>query len=170
MNYVAQDANKFKNITPSSSCGSQDFDIYRHGRHNSFNPDTNPSGKTKNKPWDSPSSSTTAPRGFPFPRDAAIVPNAGSVNTSHDADRNSTSSAEKQDPVESGPQDPKGASENMDSSAVKSSASETDTKRAKHCTLLWGASSLPMPGCKRNGFFLNVISFYGVMPEASKLR
>ncbi|KAI3448336.1 hypothetical protein Pfo_005001 [Paulownia fortunei] len=127
MNYVAQDDNKFKSMTPLSSWGSQDFDFYRDIRYYA---DPNRSGKTKNKPWDTPVSSIPPPRGLPSPRDTAIVPNAGSVGTSQDTDRNPTLSAEKQD-VESGCQDPKGSFEKKDPSHVKSLASETDTKRAK---------------------------------------
>ncbi|KAL0412750.1 UNVERIFIED_CONTAM: hypothetical protein Sradi_1476700 [Sesamum radiatum] len=127
MNYVAQDDNKLINMTPLSSWGSQDFDFYRGIQHSSFYANLNPSGKTKNKPWNTPISSVAPSRGRPSPRDTAIVPNAGSVSTLQDADRDPTSLSEKQEDVESGPKGPSG----KDSSHVKSSASETDTKRAK---------------------------------------
>ncbi|KAL2231415.1 uncharacterized protein At4g06598 [Sesamum indicum] len=127
MNYVAQDDNKLINMTPLSSWGSQDFDFYKGIQHSSFYANLNPSGKTKNKPWNTPISSVAPPRGRPSPRDTAIVPNAGSLSTSQDADRDPTSLSEKQEDVESGP---KGSS-GKDSTHVKSSASETDTKRAK---------------------------------------
>ncbi|KAL0348244.1 UNVERIFIED_CONTAM: hypothetical protein Sangu_1052200 [Sesamum angustifolium] len=127
MNYLAKDDNKLINTTPLSSWGSQDFDFYRGIQHSSFYANLNPSGKTKNKPWNAPISSVAPPRVRPSPRDTAIVPNAGSVCTLQDADRDPTSLSEKQEDVESGP---KGSS-GKDSSHVKSSASETDTKRAK---------------------------------------
>ncbi|KAL0454455.1 UNVERIFIED_CONTAM: hypothetical protein Slati_0784700 [Sesamum latifolium] len=127
MNYVAQDDNRLINMTPLSSWGSQDFDFYRGIQHSSFFANLNPSGKTKNKPWNTPVSSVAPSRGRPSPRDTAIVPNAGPVSTLQDADRDPTSFSEKQEDVESGPKGPSG----KDSSHVKSSASETDTKRAK---------------------------------------
>ncbi|KAL0387214.1 UNVERIFIED_CONTAM: hypothetical protein Sradi_2603200 [Sesamum radiatum] len=130
MNYLAKDDNKLINTTPLSSWGSQDFDFYRGIQHSSFYANLNPSGNTKNKPWNAPISSVAPPRVQPSPRDTAIVPNAGSVCTLQDADRDPTSLSEKQEDVESGPQGPKGSS-GKDSSHVKSSASETDTKRAK---------------------------------------
>lgn len=129
MNYAAQDDNKFKNMIPLPSWGSQDFDFHRDMRQSSFFMDPNPSGRTKNKPWDTPVNSIAPPRGLPS-RDVPAIQNAGSVNSSQDADRNPTSSAQKSD-VESGPQDPKGSIEKKDSPHVKNLASETDTKRAK---------------------------------------
>lgn len=129
MNYAAQDDNKFKNMIPLPSWGSQDFDFHRDMRQSSFYMDPNPSGRTKNKPWDTPVNSIAPSRGLPS-RDVPAIQNAGSVNSSQDADRNPTSSAQKSD-VESGPQDPKGSIEKKDSPHVKNLASETDTKRAK---------------------------------------
>ncbi|KAL0375950.1 UNVERIFIED_CONTAM: hypothetical protein Scaly_0712600 [Sesamum calycinum] len=123
MNYLAKDDNKLINTTPLSSWGSQDFDFYRGIQHSSFYANLNPSGNTKNKPWNAPISSVAPPRVQPSPRDTAIVPNAGSVCTLQDADRDPTSLSEKQEDVESGPQGPKGSS-GKDSSHVKSSASE----------------------------------------------
>ncbi|KAL0335250.1 UNVERIFIED_CONTAM: hypothetical protein Scaly_1403500 [Sesamum calycinum] len=126
MNYVAQDDNRYKNMTPVSSWGSQDFDIYRDARQSSFYADQNPSIKTKHKPWDAP---VAPPRGLPSPRGNTLVQNVGSLGTSQDADKNPSLSTEKQDLVESAPQDPKGSTEKKDSCHAKSS--ETDTKRAK---------------------------------------
>ncbi|EYU26956.1 hypothetical protein MIMGU_mgv1a010777mg [Erythranthe guttata] len=97
MNYAAQDDNnKFKNISPSLSWGSQDFNIYSDMHHSAFYADPNPCGKNKNKPWVTPP----------------------------------TLSAEKKD-VESGQQDPKGCFGKKEPFHLRSSASETDTKRAK---------------------------------------
>ncbi|KAK6156993.1 hypothetical protein DH2020_011241 [Rehmannia glutinosa] len=121
MNYIGQDDNnRYKNMSPVYSWGSQDFDIYRDARQNAFYMDLNTSVKTKNKPWDA------LPRGLPSPRGNTLVQNVGSLQ---DADKNPSLSTEKQDVVESGPQDPKGSTEKKDSSHAKSS--ETDNKRAK---------------------------------------
>ncbi|KAL0384593.1 UNVERIFIED_CONTAM: hypothetical protein Sradi_2853600 [Sesamum radiatum] len=130
MNFVAQDDNRYKNMTPVSSWGSQDFDIYRDARQSSFYADQNPSIKTKHKPWDAP---VAPPRGLPSPRGNTLVQNVGSLGASQDADKNPSLSTEKQDLVESVPQDPKGSTEKKDSCHAKSS--ETDTKRAKHWRL-----------------------------------
>lgn len=129
ISYAAQDDNKFKSMIPLPSWGSQDFDIHRDIRQSSFYLDSNPSGRTKNKPWDTPVNSIAPPRGLPS-RDVTGIQNAGSVNSSPDAERNPTSSAQRSD-VESGPQDLKGSIEKKDSPYVKNLASETDTKRAK---------------------------------------
>ncbi|KAL2511861.1 Basic-leucine zipper (bZIP) transcription factor family protein [Abeliophyllum distichum] len=131
MNYVAQDDNKFKNITSVPSWGSQDFDLYRDIRHGSFYTDPSSSGKTKNRTWDAPVNPVASSHGRPAPKDNTIVQNAVSLSTSPEAEKNSSSSTEKMDPLESDPYDPIGSSEKKDSSHVKPSASETDTKRAK---------------------------------------
>ncbi|KAH6762604.1 Basic-leucine zipper transcription factor family protein [Perilla frutescens var. hirtella] len=129
INYTAQDDNKFKSMIPLPSWGSQDFDFHRDMRQSSFYLDSNPSVRTKNKPWDTPINSIAPPRGLPS-RDVTGIQNTGSVNSSQDAERNPTSSAQKSD-VESSPLDPKGSIEKIDSPHVKNLASETDTKRAK---------------------------------------
>ncbi|KAL6517747.1 hypothetical protein OROMI_033448 [Orobanche minor] len=129
MCYVAQDdANRYKNMSPLSSWGSHDFDIYRDARQNAFYMDLNNFGKTRNKMWDPPA----LPRGLPSPRgNNALVQNGGSLSSSQDADKNPSLSGEKQDAaIESGHQDSKGsAGEKKDSSHGKSL--ETDNKRAK---------------------------------------
>ncbi|XP_073309100.1 uncharacterized protein At4g06598-like isoform X1 [Primulina huaijiensis] len=131
MNYVGQDDNKFKNLSPLSSWGSQDIDIDSDMQLRSFYTDPISSGIIKNKKWDTPLLSFATARGhLPF-RSNPIVPNVGSLCALQDTDSNSSPSIEKQDPVETGPQDPKGAYEKKDASQAKSSSSETDTKRAK---------------------------------------
>ncbi|KAL3814505.1 hypothetical protein ACJIZ3_015773 [Penstemon smallii] len=120
MNYVAQDDNKFKNLTPVSAWGSQDLDIYRDLRQSSFYGDQNNSTKIKNKPWDVPVSSIAPPRGLAFARDNAMITNE---------DRKSSLTNEKQDLFEPCPQDPIGSAERKDFSHSK--FLETDTKRAK---------------------------------------
>ncbi|PIN02713.1 hypothetical protein CDL12_24771 [Handroanthus impetiginosus] len=126
MSYVTQDDNRYNNMTPVSSWGSQDFDIYRDARQSPFFMDLNPPAKSKSRPWDAP---IAPPRGLPSPRGNTLVQNAGSLSTSQNADKNPSLSTEKQDLVESGPQDPKGSTEKKDSSHAKSS--DKDTKRAK---------------------------------------
>ncbi|KAK4487632.1 hypothetical protein RD792_005715 [Penstemon davidsonii] len=129
MNYVSQDDNKFKSPTPVSGWGSQDFDMYREMRQHSFYAEPNLISKTSNKPWEAPVSSIAPPRGLTSPRDNIVVPNAGLLSTSQDEDRNQLSSIEKQDLVESCPQDPKGSAEQKDFS--QANYLESDTKRAK---------------------------------------
>ncbi|CAI9781768.1 unnamed protein product [Fraxinus pennsylvanica] len=131
MNGIAQDDNKFKNLTSVPSWGSQDFDLYRDMRHSSFYTDPKSSGKTKNRMWDVPVNPVASFHGRPASKDNTIVQNGVSLSTSPEADKNSYSSTEKQDPLESDPYNPKDSSEKKDSSHAKSSASETDTKRAK---------------------------------------
>ncbi|CAI9786188.1 unnamed protein product [Fraxinus pennsylvanica] len=131
MNGVAQDDNKFKNLTSVPSWGSQDFDLYRDIRHGSFYTDPNSSGTTKNRTWDAPVNPVASSHGRPAPKDNAIVQNAASSSTSPETDKNSSSSTEKLDPLESDPYDPKGSSERKDSDHAKHSVSDTDTKRAK---------------------------------------
>ncbi|GFP99228.1 uncharacterized protein at4g06598 [Phtheirospermum japonicum] len=119
--------NRYKNMGPLSSWGSQDFDIYRDARQSAFYMDLNNFGKTRNKMWDPPA--LLPNRGHPSHRGNALVQNVGggSLSTSQDADKNPD---EKRDMVESGHQDhPKGPAEKKDSSHAKSS--ETDNKRAK---------------------------------------
>ncbi|KAK4401976.1 hypothetical protein Sango_0938300 [Sesamum angolense] len=105
--------------------------LTRDARQSSFYADQNPSIKTKHKPWDAP---VAPPRGLPSPRGNTLVQNVGSLGTSQDADKNPSLSTEKQDLVESAPQDPKGSTEKKDSCHAKSS--ETDTKRAKQQKVL----------------------------------
>lgn len=130
MNYVAQDDNKFKNLNPVSGWGGlPNFDMCREIREGSFHRDQNFINKTKSKPWNSPMNPVLHPRGLTSPRDNSAFPNQGPGRTPLDADRNSSSSTEKQELVESGPQDLKGSAEKKDLPHAKSS--ETDTKRAK---------------------------------------
>ncbi|XP_073313934.1 uncharacterized protein At4g06598-like [Primulina huaijiensis] len=132
MNYIGQDDNKLKILSPLPSWGSQDNDIYGDMQLSSFYTDPISLGIIMNKKWDTPVGSFTPAHGHPTFRGNPIVPNAASLCTSQDTDWNSSPSIEKQDPVETGAQDPKGAAyEKKDASQAMSSSSETDTKRAK---------------------------------------
>ncbi|XP_073311000.1 uncharacterized protein At4g06598-like [Primulina huaijiensis] len=130
MNYVAQNDIKTNNINLLSSRGSQEFDTYVDARHGSFLVDLQPPGKTKNRGWNTPVSSILPPHGHAS-RDKTLVPNAGLLNTSQDAEWNSPFLSENWDAVKPGIQDPKDFSEKKDSSQAKLPASETDTKRSK---------------------------------------
>ncbi|XP_051132957.1 uncharacterized protein At4g06598-like [Andrographis paniculata] len=109
-NYVAPDNRKSNSITPMSSWGSQEFDMYKVLRPSSYHTDT-------------PVNSVPPPWGLTSPRDTANVLNSGLMSTSHGADRIPASLAETQDP--------KGSFENKDHTHAKCLASEADTKRAK---------------------------------------
>lgn len=130
MNYLGQDDNKLKTLSPLPSWGSQDNDICNDTQLSSFYTDPISLGIVMNDKWDTPVGSFTHAHGHPILRGSPI--DVGSLCTSQDTDWNSYPSIEKQDPVETGAQDPKGAAyEKKDASQAKSSSLETDTKRAK---------------------------------------
>ncbi|KZV30901.1 hypothetical protein F511_36677 [Dorcoceras hygrometricum] len=131
MDYIGHDDKKLKILSPLPSWGSQDIDINSDMQLSSFYTDPLSLGVIKNKKWDAPVGLFAPARGHRNLRGNPIVPNAGSLCTLQDAERNSSPSTEKQDPVETGPQDPKCAYETKDASQAKSSSLETDTKRAK---------------------------------------
>ncbi|XP_073144953.1 uncharacterized protein At4g06598 [Henckelia pumila] len=129
MVYVAQNDNKNNNINLVPSWGSQEFDTYADTRLGSFFVDPQLPGKTKNRGWNAPVSSILPAHGHPS-RDKTLVPNAGLLSTSPDAEWNPPFLNENRD-AKSGIQDPKDSTEKKDSSHAKLPASETDTKRAK---------------------------------------
>ena len=108
----------------------QDFDCSKDARHVPVYAEMN-STKQKNRSWDSFSNAMTNPVGVPSGKDSAAFQSSGLQCTPHEADGLPPASSEKHDSVESGLQDAKPFPEKKDSSHAKSSASETDTKRAK---------------------------------------
>lgn len=129
IDYTAQDDYKFRNLISVPSWQSQELDHYRDSRHASYYAEPNSIGKPKSRVWDSPLKSSVPYLSAPSSgRDNTVVLNACAPQ---DADRVPSTASEKQDLVESGPNDPKASSERRDFSSAKSSASETDTKRAK---------------------------------------
>ncbi|XP_059648194.1 uncharacterized protein At4g06598 isoform X2 [Cornus florida] len=131
IDYVAQDECKFKNIPSVPSWGLPDFDHYRDAWHASFYAEPNARGKQKNRAWGSSLNSTTHLNGISSASDKVILQSSGSSCAPQEIDGVTSTVSGKQDPVESGPRDPKAATERKDSSPAKSSASETDSKRAK---------------------------------------
>uniref|UniRef100_A0A5B7ANB3 BZIP domain-containing protein n=1 Tax=Davidia involucrata TaxID=16924 RepID=A0A5B7ANB3_DAVIN len=131
VDYIAQDEYKFKNLTSVPSWGSQDFDHYKDPRRASIYTELNSGGKQKSRAWDSSLNSMARPSVLPSARDNIILQSSGPSCAPQEADGCPSTGTEKLDPVESGPHDPKAASERKDSSFAKPSASETETKRAK---------------------------------------
>ncbi|TKY60151.1 regulation of transcription [Spatholobus suberectus] len=130
INYADQDEYKYKNLMSIPSWSSQDFDRSKDARHVPVYAEMN-SAKQKNRSWDSFSNAMTNPVGVPSGKDSAAFQSSGLPCAPHEADGLPPTAIEKHDSVESGLQDAKSFSEKKDNSHAKSSASETDTKRAK---------------------------------------
>lgn len=130
LNYASQDEYKYKNMMSIPPWSPQDFDCSKDARHVPVYAEMN-STKQKNRSWDSFSNAMTNPVGVPSGKDSAAFQSSGLQCTPHEADGLPPASSEKHDSVESGLQDAKPFPEKKDSSHAKSSASETDTKRAK---------------------------------------
>ncbi|KAG8650265.1 hypothetical protein MANES_07G020400v8 [Manihot esculenta] len=127
---AAQDEYRYKNMMSKPSWGSQDFDYHNDARQNFLYADVNMK-KQKNRSWDSSLNAATSPSGLPSARENAVSQSLGSSCTPQEADGVPTSLNEKQDSAESGSNDSKKSSERKDGSHARSSALETDTKRAK---------------------------------------
>ncbi|KAK7359105.1 hypothetical protein VNO77_01051 [Canavalia gladiata] len=130
ISYADQDEYKYKNLMSIPSWSSQDFDRSKDARHIPVYAEMN-SAKQKNRSWDSFSNAVTNPGGAPSSKDSVAFQSSGLPCTPHEADGLPPTANEKHDSVESGLQDAKSFSEKKDSSHAKTSASETDTKRAK---------------------------------------
>ncbi|GMP39317.1 hypothetical protein CsSME_00010194 [Camellia sinensis var. sinensis] len=131
VDYLAHDEYKYKNMISVPAWGSQEFEHYRDLRHASFYPEPNSLGKLKNRTRDPSLISMVHSSGLPSARDNVIIQSSGSSCVLQEVDGVPYTTTEKQDPVESGPHDPKATSEKKDPSHAKLSASEMDTKRAK---------------------------------------
>ncbi|KAG8646087.1 uncharacterized protein At4g06598 [Manihot esculenta] len=132
MDYAAQDEYRYKNMMSIPSWASQDFDFYKDARQasQSLYADINMT-KQKNRAWDSSLNVATRTSGLPSGREITVSQSLGSSGAPQEADGVPTSVHEKQDSAESGQHDSRNSSEKKDNSHAKSSASETDTKRAK---------------------------------------
>ncbi|XAR56327.1 hypothetical protein NMG60_11036770 [Bertholletia excelsa] len=130
--YVSQDEYRYKNMVSVPSRGFQELGHHKNMRHASLFMD-NPSRKHRNRVQDLSLSSMVHPSssGLSSARDNAVVQSSGASFVSQELDMVSSTVTEKQSPVEPGPHEPKDLSEKKDSSRAKSSASETETKRAK---------------------------------------
>ncbi|CAL5377884.1 unnamed protein product [Camellia sinensis] len=131
VDYLAHDEYKYKSMISVPAWGSQEFEHYRDVRHASFYPEPNSLGKLKNRTRDPSLISMAHSSGLPSARDNVIIQSSGSSCVLQEVDGVPFTTTEKQDPVESGPHDPKATSEKKDPSHAKLSASEMDTKRAK---------------------------------------
>ncbi|XVE93261.1 hypothetical protein REPUB_Repub01dG0175200 [Reevesia pubescens] len=132
LDYAAQDEYRYKNVISAPSWASQDFDYYSHkdAQLNSFYPDVN-LVKKKNRTWDSSLNTMTHPSGPPSLRENTILQGLGSSCAPQEVEVAPSAASEKQDSAESTPLDAKASSEKKDNSYAKSSASDSDTKRAK---------------------------------------
>ncbi|XP_030539420.1 uncharacterized protein At4g06598 [Rhodamnia argentea] len=119
LDYAAHDEYALKNTVSVPSWGAQDFDHYRDGRHSSFHPEAS-SVKQSSRVWESSLNKVAPPSGV----------TSGPSYSLQEIDRAPSGASEKQYQVESSSNDSK-SSERRDSSHIKPSASETDTKRAK---------------------------------------
>ncbi|XP_009596001.1 uncharacterized protein At4g06598-like [Nicotiana tabacum] len=131
LDYIAQDDNKFRNLTPVPSWGSQDFDYYKDARHATFHVDQNFSNRQKNRARDASPNAIQHPRGRPPFRENVKTHSLGASCPPQEGERPKSAGSDKQDLVESVSPNPVGSGEKKDSSHSKSSASESDTKRAK---------------------------------------
>ncbi|XP_059304601.1 uncharacterized protein At4g06598-like isoform X1 [Lycium ferocissimum] len=131
LDYIAQDDNKFRNITPVASWGSQDFDYYKDARHATLHVDQNSSNRQKSRARDASPNAIPHRRGLPPSRESVKTHSLGSSCPPQERERPKSAGRDKQDFAESVTPDPKGSGETQDSSHSKSSASENDTKRAK---------------------------------------
>ena len=116
----------------ASSWASQDFDYHNHKdvRLTSFYTDVN-LVKQKNRAWDSSLNAVTHPTGLPSLRENTILQGLGSSCAPQEVEGVPSTVSEKQDSADSASFDAKASSEKKDNSHAKSSASDSDTKRAK---------------------------------------
>ncbi|KAK3184853.1 hypothetical protein Dsin_032139 [Dipteronia sinensis] len=128
--YAAPDEYRYKNLVSMPSWASQEFDYLKDVRHAPYYAEAN-SAKPKNRAWESPVNALTHPSSIPSARENAVMQNAGSTGATQEADGHPSTASEKLETAEADPHDPKLSSEKKDNSHVKTSASETDTKRAK---------------------------------------
>ncbi|KAI9397226.1 hypothetical protein POPTR_003G014800v4 [Populus trichocarpa] len=127
IDYAEQDDYIYKNVMSIPSWRSHDFDHHQDVRQASLYSEMNLT-KQKNRVWDSSLNAPTFPSSLSSVRENAGMRSSGSSCAPREAD--CVSESEKQDPLD-GPHDPKISLEKKDSSNSKSSASDTDTKRAK---------------------------------------
>ncbi|XWS67964.1 hypothetical protein CRYUN_Cryun04dG0049700 [Craigia yunnanensis] len=132
LDYAGQDEYRYENMVFAPSWASQDFDYYSHkdARLNSFYADVN-LVKQKNRAWDSSLNAVTHPRGLPSLRENTFVQGLGSSCAPQEVEGAPSIASEKQDSAESTLLDAKASSEKKDNCHTKSSASDSDTKRAK---------------------------------------
>ncbi|XP_045825602.1 uncharacterized protein At4g06598-like [Trifolium pratense] len=126
--YADHDEYKYKNFLSIPAWSPPEFDRNKDARHASMYAEMN-LAKQKNRSWESFSNASGVPSG----RDSVAFQRSGSPtpSTLYEADRILPTANENHDSVESGLQDIKSSFERKDGLHAKSSASETDSKRAK---------------------------------------
>lgn len=129
LDYVAHDEYRSRNTSSLHSWKSQDLDYYKDA-HNA-NAEPNSFGKYKNRAWNSPSNVMAHPSGLLPAKDNFVPHHPVSSCASDEADRFLNNATEKLVLTESGLHDTKASLDRKDSSYAKTSAPETDTKRAK---------------------------------------
>ncbi|KAL5562859.1 hypothetical protein UlMin_032606 [Ulmus minor] len=126
MDYAVQDEYKYKNMISGPSWVAQDFD---HLQHAPFYAEMN-LARQKNRARESSLSIVNSPSGLPSVKDNLVRQSSGSFSMPQEGDGVPSTTSEKQDVVESSPNDPK-TYDKKDGSTTKPSSSDTDTKRAK---------------------------------------
>ncbi|CAI8618813.1 unnamed protein product [Vicia faba] len=128
ISYADHDDYKYKNFLSIPAWSPPDFDRNKDARHVPMYSEMN-AARQKNRSWDSFSNMSGAPSG----KDSVAFQRSGSPTpcTLYEADRILPTANENHDSVESGLQDTRSSFERKDGLHAKSSASETDTKRAK---------------------------------------
>lgn len=124
--YAVKNEHQMRNLSSNPSWGSQDF-VYKGARNTSYFVEPNVVMKNRSRGWDSPKD------------DNLVLQRSASLGAAQKLNGIASTASEKQDAVESGPQesgevrsqDANTTSERKDFSNNKTSASETDTKRAK---------------------------------------
>ncbi|KAJ4967392.1 hypothetical protein NE237_019241 [Protea cynaroides] len=129
MENVAQE-DKFKNAS-LPIWGSLELDLYKDAWHASFYTDPTSFGRQQDRSWDSSLNSVSYLSGHPSSRDTIVRQSSGQLSVSQELDGVPPTATDKQEHGESGSHNLKGSSDKRDNSYAKSSASETDPKRAK---------------------------------------
>nr|XP_025883602.1 uncharacterized protein At4g06598-like [Solanum lycopersicum] len=111
LDYIAQDDNKFRNLTHAPSWGSQDFDYYQNARHATFHVDQNSSNRSKSKARDVSPNAIPHPRGLSPFRENVKTHSLGPSCPPQEGERPKYAGSDQQDLVESIPPDPKGSGE-----------------------------------------------------------
>lgn len=132
IDHTVQGEYTYKNAMSIPSWGYQEFDYHKDVQQNALYAEMNMT-KQKNRAWDSSMNAPSYPSGLSSARENAVLQSSGSSSAAQEAD--GVSGSEKQDQQETGPHDLKNLSEKKDGSHAKSSASDTDTKRAKQYVL-----------------------------------
>ncbi|CAN4110692.1 unnamed protein product [Withania somnifera] len=111
LDYIAQVDNKFRNMPPIPSWGSQDFDYYKDARQTASYVDQNSSIRHKNREKDVSSTTISHLRSLSSPGEDLRIQRSGSPCLPQDGDRPRSAGSDKHDVAESGPPYPKGSVE-----------------------------------------------------------